>query len=615
MKYLAGLFAACALIAVLFAAPAFAGYQSSFYCTATQCYGPPLNTNWLNANNVFAGNVTVRNQLACPVVNANVVDANYLVLINSAGNAQLTSLGSAQGTGTPANVAITDANTNTTTAALFFGNPNNATAHIQTGPLTATNGNVVNGFDFEIGTGGQTVLLADSLASLATAFPVLRAGNAGSTGFGFASSTFAPCLYQAGVATWCLDGSSNVNMLSTTQLKWGTSSTQLQPVSDGLVLLTNYIGTWASQGEGITFGVSSTSGTGLYTQTLNSQPGMAFRLGTPGGAFANLAANNIYSSANSATSPAIANVNAGGYGWGFKDNSHADTFTNGIVALDFDNAQNANFTRNVTDNGNLTVLGATTTFKGITGAYASTKTSAYSLVASDFVVPANATSGAFAVTLQTAAAAGAGRLVSVAKTDSTVNTVTVTAAGTDTINGVATFVLTAANTSLGLVSDGTSNWLITGGYQPSVFQGTAPLAATGTQSTASTTFATIGSSGSGATSMSQSITTRGGTYLKVSARVTWSNSSNGGNNVTTFQLLLDGATVLDTASGEADGGTLVAANAPITIVMIIPTGKLSQGSHTIALQWKVSNTGTTTRCNVGTNGEGAVMFLEEVAQP
>lgn len=75
----------------------------------------------------------------------------------------------------------------------------------------------------------------------------------------------------------------------------------------------------------------------------------------------------------------------------------------------------------------------------------------------DVLVRCDATSGAFTLTLYTAAGNG-GKKIKVMKIDSTVNAITVDPNGTQTINGLTTWELHDQYESLDLVSDN-SNWV------------------------------------------------------------------------------------------------------------------------------------------------------------
>lgn len=85
------------------------------------------------------------------------------------------------------------------------------------------------------------------------------------------------------------------------------------------------------------------------------------------------------------------------------------------------------------------------------------KTAAYNAVANDFVL-ANATGGPFAVTLP-AAASNANSVISVKKTDSTANAVTISRTGADTIDGAASQSIATQYEELNFISDGTNWWI------------------------------------------------------------------------------------------------------------------------------------------------------------
>lgn len=88
-----------------------------------------------------------------------------------------------------------------------------------------------------------------------------------------------------------------------------------------------------------------------------------------------------------------------------------------------------------------------------------TVTTTYSIGNNDNLVLANATSGAFTVTLPTAVGI-TGRQIRVFKTDSTVNRVTIATTSSQTINGSTTQVLGTQYDVVTMVSDG-ANWVIT----------------------------------------------------------------------------------------------------------------------------------------------------------
>ena len=117
----------------------------------------------------------------------------------------------------------------------------------------------------------------------------------------------------------------------------------------------------------------------------------------------------------------------------------------------------------VNNNGWLGVgtLNPSTTLQvnGSVSAKLATVTSKYTMVATDFAIVANASSAGFTVTLPVAKTA-AGMMVHVKKIDSTTNVVTVSASGTDKIEGASSKGLSKKFASLTLISDGASNWYI-----------------------------------------------------------------------------------------------------------------------------------------------------------
>lgn len=85
-----------------------------------------------------------------------------------------------------------------------------------------------------------------------------------------------------------------------------------------------------------------------------------------------------------------------------------------------------------------------------------TVTANYTMVDIDALILGNAASGSLTVTLLTAAGRE-GRRIAVKKTDSSINTVTIDAAGSETLDGATTVVLTQQNAVRDYISDGT-NW-------------------------------------------------------------------------------------------------------------------------------------------------------------
>lgn len=112
--------------------------------------------------------------------------------------------------------------------------------------------------------------------------------------------------------------------------------------------------------------------------------------------------------------------------------------------------------------GQMTVTGANAIGSKITVPIASTKTADYIITTSDTIgtVLADATSGVITITLP-AASSSSGRILRVKKTDSAANFVTVSRAGSDLIEGIATFLLVDMDDWCSLLCDG-SGWVIIG---------------------------------------------------------------------------------------------------------------------------------------------------------
>lgn len=88
------------------------------------------------------------------------------------------------------------------------------------------------------------------------------------------------------------------------------------------------------------------------------------------------------------------------------------------------------------------------------------KSGAYTLTDADTHVEADATSAALVVTLPAAVAGNVGKQYTIAKKDSSANTVTATAAGSDTINGAATYVLAAQYDTVTLRCVAAGEWRV-----------------------------------------------------------------------------------------------------------------------------------------------------------
>ncbi len=96
---------------------------------------------------------------------------------------------------------------------------------------------------------------------------------------------------------------------------------------------------------------------------------------------------------------------------------------------------------------------------GSLSASVASKSTNYSMTASDFAILASAATGAITITLPNANTA-VGMMVLIKKTDSSTNAVKVARAGSDTIEGASSKSLTTRYASLTLISNGTNEWFI-----------------------------------------------------------------------------------------------------------------------------------------------------------
>ncbi len=92
-------------------------------------------------------------------------------------------------------------------------------------------------------------------------------------------------------------------------------------------------------------------------------------------------------------------------------------------------------------------------------------------ISTKYLYPCDATSGAFAATLPTAASAGNGGTVFFKKDDASANAITITRAASDTIDGATTLPISTQYSTVGLVSDGSSKWRVFVPQTAAVFMG------------------------------------------------------------------------------------------------------------------------------------------------
>ena len=132
---------------------------------------------------------------------------------------------------------------------------------------------------------------------------------------------------------------------------------------------------------------------------------------------------------------------------------HTGTHTGDLILME--NSSGTDLFR-VDKDGNITATSITANVS-VTTPY-TTITGDTTVTTSNEVVFANATSGAIDVTLYLAASNG-GKTLTIKKTDSSTNAVSILRAGSETIDGATSSILYRQNESVTLISDN-SNWFI-----------------------------------------------------------------------------------------------------------------------------------------------------------
>lgn len=141
--------------------------------------------------------------------------------------------------------------------------------------------------------------------------------------------------------------------------------------------------------------------------------------------------------------------------------------TKGLIGVEDLNIGSGTFSRSASTGGTITMTKINLSSLGLgvgigtLTAFTVISTTPVSAVAGELAL-VNASAGNMVVNIPLAATALAGAVISVKKTDSTANTVTVTAAGGDGIDDGTTFLLSLQNEVVFLVSDGISKWWVIG---------------------------------------------------------------------------------------------------------------------------------------------------------
>jgi hypothetical protein len=130
----------------------------------------------------------------------------------------------------------------------------------------------------------------------------------------------------------------------------------------------------------------------------------------------------------------------------------------------------------------------TTSFTSRTKLNRNAKSADYTIVNTDDYVPVDASGAARAITLL-AASDTTGKKYIIQKTDSSTNAVTITRAGSDTINGATSTTLNTQYEMVEIISDGTSAWYITNRTYPMSWNTFTAAYTNGGTATYTTTFA------------------------------------------------------------------------------------------------------------------------------
>jgi len=224
---------------------------------------------------------------------------------------------------------------------------------------------------------------------------------------------------------------------------------------------TLYTNTIAGTAQGVVFS-DGVIEIGIGANSVNLMPfGTGLAVTTPLGGYTNITCGGVVShgifsvSGSGVAIGSIYNLSPAGYGFGNVDANHTTIYSGSAPAVNFDSTQNANFTRNVTINGNLIVSGTTT---GAVSYAISTQTGTYTVLSTDYTILVNAAAGA-AVENLPAASSVPGHILNFKKIDSSTNTVTLQPNGTDTIDGSTNKIISSQYTSVTIQSNG-SGWFI-----------------------------------------------------------------------------------------------------------------------------------------------------------
>mgnify|MGYP001617001066 CR=1 FL=1 len=148
----------------------------------------------------------------------------------------------------------------------------------------------------------------------------------------------------------------------------------------------------------------------------------------------------------------------------FTTTVHADVVSRGVRALSKAGSAELRGAVTLTGGSNVTLtqsgqdISIAATASGVADSAVATKTANYTLLDTDDIILANASSGKFTLTLP--AATNTGKIYSVKKIDAKLTAVTIQPNGSDTIDGEKTIVLDIPDTTIRLADDGGNKWRI-----------------------------------------------------------------------------------------------------------------------------------------------------------
>ena len=426
--------------------------------------GPVTTTGTISIANttVTAGTYGNASTVAQVTINAQGQATNVVNVAISIANSAVTGLGT-MATQNANAVVVTGGSINNTAIG-------NATAN--TGVFTTLTN---TGTAYLGGASGNQSLQVNNVASAVNYAQIVGAVTGGSPSFSAqgTDANIALGLFQKGTGDISIGGSfSNASLLISTPV--GTvNSFQLFGNSTGNGVSMNAVG--ADSNIPLTITAKGTSPIKLQTGTSET-----FRAGTVGGNdFTNYYTSTGYLNYTAAGGSSNINFYFGAKGTGSiqlaSGGGTQAVVSNTASAVNYLQltgaatgaaptfsvaGSDANISLTLTTKGTgIVQTAATLKYAGVIAGL-STKTAAYTLVATDYTVLGNATTASFSLTLPTSVGA-TGQVYIIKKVDSTANTVTILTTSSQTIDGSTSKVLSYQYDGFQLQSDG-ANWMIIG---------------------------------------------------------------------------------------------------------------------------------------------------------